>query len=68
MGIDYLDAKNQIYIPAALVLIGCAITKPVWLPYAAILAAGLVWLKLNEHRPPLHKSFLTRRSSTNIKA
>jgi len=50
MAIDYLDAKNQIYIPAALIIIGCAITKPIWLPYAALVAGGLVWLKLSEHR------------------
>jgi hypothetical protein len=51
MAIDYLDAKNQIYIPAALLLVGCGITKPTWLPLAAVLAAFLVWLKLREHSP-----------------
>jgi hypothetical protein len=49
MAIDYLDAKNEIYIPAALLLVGCGITKPAWLPFAAILALSLVWLKLREH-------------------
>lgn len=51
MALDYLDAKNQIYIPAALIVIGCAITKPVWLPFAVLLAAALVWLKLAHHSP-----------------
>jgi hypothetical protein len=49
MGIDYLDAKNQIYIPGALIVLGCALTRPSWLPYAIILAAGLVWMKFTEH-------------------
>jgi hypothetical protein len=40
-----LDAKNQIYIPVALVLIGCAIVKPKSLPIAAALVAVLAWLK-----------------------
>lgn len=56
MGIDYLDARNQIYIPGALIIVGCAITKPVWLPYAALVVGGLVWLKLNEHRRPPSRS------------
>jgi len=55
MAIDYLDAKNQIYIPTALLLVGCGITKPTWLPLAAVLAAFLVWLKLREHSPSSEK-------------
>ena len=51
MAIDYLNAKDQIYIPSALILVGCAITKPTWLPFAAILAGLLAWLKLREHSP-----------------
>jgi hypothetical protein len=50
MGLDYADAKNQIYIPVFLVLVGCGITKWQWLPYAVILSGGLVWLKLYQHR------------------
>jgi hypothetical protein len=48
--LDYIDAKNQIYIPAALILVGVGITKAEWLPYALILAAGLVYLKLEQYR------------------
>jgi hypothetical protein len=40
--LDYIDAKNQIYIPAALIIIGVGITKAEWLPYAILLAAGLI--------------------------
>ena len=32
---------NFIYIPSGLILVGCAITKPEWLPFAAALAAAL---------------------------
>ena len=32
---------NFIYIPSGLLLVGCAITKPEWLPYAAALAVAL---------------------------
>ena len=49
MAIDYLDAKNQIYIPAALIVVGCGLTKPEWIIYAIVLAAGLVWAKLSQH-------------------
>jgi len=43
------DVKSQIYIPFALVLVGCAIVKPILLPFAAILALGLVLLKLQQY-------------------
>lgn len=49
MILDYLDAKNQIYVPAALLLVGGAITKPEWLPYVTILTGFLVWLKINSN-------------------
>ena len=53
--LDYVpDAKTQIYIPAALILIGCAITKPGYLPYAAVVAIALVWLKLQQFSGSLH--------------
>ena len=32
---------NFIYIPAALVLVGCAIVKAEWLPYAGALVGAL---------------------------
>ena len=32
---------NFIYIPSSLLLVGCVITKPEWLPYAAVLALAL---------------------------
>ena len=32
---------NFIYIPSGLLLVGCAITKIEWLPYAAALAVAL---------------------------
>ena len=32
---------NFIYIPSALVLVGCAIVKSEWLPYAAALVGAL---------------------------
>lgn len=57
MVIDYLDAKNQIYIPAALIIVGCGITKPAWLPFAALLTALLVWLKLEQHSEFYIKEF-----------
>lgn len=47
---DYVDAKNEIYIPAALIIVGVGITKAEWLPYAILLAAGLVYLKLYQYR------------------
>jgi hypothetical protein len=43
------DAKSQIYIPAALVIVGCAIVKPIYLPFAAIIAVGLVLLKIQQY-------------------
>ena len=57
MALDYLDAKNQIYIPAALIVVGCAITKPIWLPFAVLLAAALVWLKIEQHSPVKLRKF-----------
>jgi len=49
--LDYVpNARDQIYIPAALILIGCAITKPAYLPFGAIIAVGLVWLKVQQFR------------------
>lgn len=55
MALDYVDAKNQIYIPAALLIVGVGITKTSWLPFAFILTAALVYLKLHQHSltPPL---------------
>lgn len=51
--LDYVpNVRDQIYIPAALILIGCAITKPVYLPFGAIIAVALVWLKLQQFRLP----------------
>ena len=49
MALDYLDAKTQLYIPAALIIVGCAITKPAWLPFAVMLAAALISLKIKQH-------------------
>jgi hypothetical protein len=51
--LDYIDAKNQIYIPAALIIIGVGITKAEWLPYAILLTAGLIYLKVEQYRTRL---------------
>jgi len=40
------QARDGIYIPAALIVLGCAIVKMDWVPYAVALALGLVGLKL----------------------
>ena len=40
-GIFSKQYVNFIYIPSALLLVGCAITKVEWLPYAAGLAIAL---------------------------
>jgi hypothetical protein len=65
MAFDYLDAKNQIYIPGILIIVGCALTKPVWLPYALVLAAGLVWMKFSQFRILKLKQRLTGRTTTS---
>jgi len=52
MALDYIDARNQIYIPALLLIVGVGITKSAWLPFAFILAAALVYLKLQKHSNP----------------
>ena len=66
MALDYIDAKNQLYIPAILLIVGVGITKPAWLPFAFILAAALVYLKLQNHsNPPLLSGLrLTLRRTT----
>jgi len=44
------QARDGIYIPAALIVLGCAIVKMDWVPYAVALALGLVGLKLWRNR------------------
>lgn len=45
---EYLSKKyiDGVYIPSALLLVGCAIVKASWLPYAALLAVALGGYKI----------------------
>lgn len=44
---------NGVYIPSALLLVGTAIMKMEWLPYAVVLAAVLGgWKVYNSRTPP----------------
>lgn len=47
---------NGIYIPSALLIIGCAIVKKEWLPFAVLLAAILSGWKVYSNRKFGHRS------------
>jgi hypothetical protein len=59
MAVGFMDLKNQIYIPAALLVAGVAIVKPTWIPFAIILASFLTWIRISEHRTDYAKLRLT---------
>lgn len=45
---------NGVYIPSALLIVGCAIVKKEWLPFAVLLAAILGGWKVYNNRKPGH--------------
>lgn len=44
---------NGVYIPSAVLILGCAVAKPTWLPFAVAIAAALggVQFYLNRKLP-----------------